>query len=61
MGFMAPNAGNDVTSLNSGETYEMRNNLVVRPFRTQHVIPSQVSFSILSSYVQFTVKYEIEC
>lgn len=29
----------------SGETYEIRNNLVVRPFRTQHVIPSQVSFN----------------
>jgi len=29
----------------SGETYEIRNNLVVRPFSTQHVIPSQVSFN----------------
>lgn len=58
---MALQVGDDVTSLNSGETYEMRNNLVVRPFRTQHSIPSQVNFIILSSYVQFTVKDEMDC
>lgn len=31
----------------SDETYELRNNLVVRPFRTHHAIPSQVCFTIL--------------
>lgn len=30
-----------------GETYELRNDLVVRPFKTHHVIPSQVSNYIL--------------
>lgn len=35
---------NDVQNFILGETYEIRNNLVVRPFKTQHVIPSQVSF-----------------
>lgn len=55
-GLIALDDGNDVSSLDSGETYEMRNNLVVRPFRTQHVIPSQVSFSMLLSYAQFTGK-----
>lgn len=38
--------GVDVDCLSSnvciGETYEMRNDLVVRPFKTYHVIPSQV-------------------
>ncbi|XP_039021844.1 tRNase Z TRZ2, chloroplastic-like [Hibiscus syriacus] len=29
----------------SGETYELRNDIVVRPFRTHHVIPSQVAFT----------------
>ncbi|RWR95112.1 ribonuclease Z, chloroplastic [Cinnamomum micranthum f. kanehirae] len=31
----------DLVALNVGETYEMRNDLVVRPFKTHHVIPSQ--------------------
>ncbi|RVX08396.1 tRNase Z TRZ2, chloroplastic [Vitis vinifera] len=32
----------DLVALDVGmETYEMRNNLVVRPFKTHHVIPSQ--------------------
>ncbi|EHA8591105.1 hypothetical protein COCNU_scaffold033573G000010 [Cocos nucifera] len=31
----------DLVALDVGETYEIRNDLVVRPFRTQHVIPSQ--------------------
>lgn len=41
--FISLHARNDVVAiLDSGETYEMRNNLVVRPFRTDHAIPSQV-------------------
>lgn len=32
-----------------GETYELRNNLVVRPFKTHHVIPSQVCCMMSSS------------
>ncbi|KAJ4982182.1 hypothetical protein NE237_033019 [Protea cynaroides] len=31
----------DLVALEVGETYEMRNDLVVRPFKTHHVIPSQ--------------------
>ncbi|KAG8640534.1 hypothetical protein MANES_13G064700v8 [Manihot esculenta] len=31
----------DLVALDVGETYELRNDIVVRPFRTQHVIPSQ--------------------
>nr|GMD84045.1 ribonuclease Z, chloroplastic [Ipomoea batatas]GMD90137.1 ribonuclease Z, chloroplastic [Ipomoea batatas] len=31
----------DLVALEIGETYELRNDLVVRPFRTHHVIPSQ--------------------
>ncbi|KAG6750119.1 hypothetical protein POTOM_047200 [Populus tomentosa] len=33
----------DLVALDVGETYELRNDVVVRPFRTQHVIPSQES------------------
>lgn len=32
----------DLVALEVGETYELRNDLVARPFRTNHVIPSQV-------------------
>ncbi|KAF9607770.1 hypothetical protein IFM89_000117 [Coptis chinensis] len=31
----------DLVPLDVGETYELRNDLVVRPFKTHHVIPSQ--------------------
>ncbi|KAI4340996.1 hypothetical protein MLD38_025778 [Melastoma candidum] len=31
----------DLIPLDIGETYELRNDLVVRPFQTNHVIPSQ--------------------
>ncbi|KAE9606209.1 hypothetical protein Lal_00025132 [Lupinus albus] len=31
----------ELVALDVGGTYEMQNDLVVRPFRTQHVIPSQ--------------------
>ncbi|KAG0463619.1 hypothetical protein HPP92_019183 [Vanilla planifolia] len=31
----------DLVALDVDETYEMRNDIVVRPFRTSHVIPSQ--------------------
>ncbi|KAL6999997.1 mitochondrial 3'-tRNA processing endonuclease Trz2 [Sarracenia purpurea var. burkii] len=42
----------DLVALDVGETYEMRNNLVVRPFRTHHVIPSQ-------GYVIYAVKKKL--
>ncbi|XP_039119953.1 tRNase Z TRZ1 [Dioscorea cayenensis subsp. rotundata] len=31
----------EIVALDIGDTYEIRNNLVVRPFKTHHVIPSQ--------------------
>ncbi|KAL5581758.1 hypothetical protein UlMin_014200 [Ulmus minor] len=43
----------DLVTLDVGETYEMRNNLVVRPFRTQHVIPSQ-------GYVIYSVRKKLK-
>ncbi|KAH7533408.1 hypothetical protein FEM48_Zijuj04G0127600 [Ziziphus jujuba var. spinosa] len=43
----------DLVPLDVGETYEMRNNLVVRPFRTQHVIPSQ-------GYVIYSVRKKLK-
>ncbi|KAF7831694.1 tRNase Z TRZ2, chloroplastic [Senna tora] len=43
----------ELVSLDVGETYELRNNLVVRPFRTQHVIPSQ-------GYVIYSVRKKLK-
>lgn len=43
-----------------GETYEIRNDLVVRPFRTRHVIPSQVSF-IRSFFLKNIVLIYLSC
>ncbi|CAL0315790.1 unnamed protein product [Lupinus luteus] len=43
----------DLVALDVGETYEMRNNLVVRPFRTQHVIPSQ-------GYVIYSIRKKLK-
>ncbi|KVI10655.1 hypothetical protein Ccrd_010943 [Cynara cardunculus var. scolymus] len=34
----------DLVALDVGETYELRNDLVVRPFKTHHVVPSQATF-----------------
>ncbi|GFY99111.1 metallo-hydrolase/oxidoreductase superfamily protein [Actinidia rufa] len=42
----------DLVALDIGETYEMRNNLVVRPFKTCHVIPSQ-------GYVIYSVRKKL--
>lgn len=42
----------DLVTLDVGETYEMRNNLVVRPFKTHHVIPSQ-------GYVIYSVRKKL--
>ncbi|KAK3038927.1 hypothetical protein RJ639_027555 [Escallonia herrerae] len=42
----------DLVALDVGETYEMRNDLVVRPFRTHHVIPSQ-------GYVIYSVRKKL--
>ncbi|ESW13672.1 hypothetical protein PHAVU_008G215900 [Phaseolus vulgaris] len=42
----------EVVALDVGETYEIRNNLVVRPFRTQHVIPSQ-------GYVVYSIRKKL--
>ncbi|KAI7734812.1 hypothetical protein M8C21_017785 [Ambrosia artemisiifolia] len=44
----------DLVALDVGETYELRNDLVVRPFKTYHVIPSQITDTILSPEVAFT-------
>ncbi|PON56095.1 Metallo-beta-lactamase [Trema orientale] len=43
----------DLVPLDIGETFEMRNNLVVRPFKTQHVIPSQ-------GYVIYSVRKKLK-
>lgn len=43
----------DLVALDVGETYEMRNNLVVRPFKTHHVIPSQ-------GYVIYSVRNKLK-
>lgn len=43
----------DLVALDVGETYEMRNNLVVRPFKTHHVIPSQ-------GYVIYSVRKKLK-
>ncbi|KAL3824283.1 hypothetical protein ACJIZ3_020312 [Penstemon smallii] len=42
----------DLVALDVGETYEMRNDLVVRPFKTHHVIPSQ-------GYVIYSVRKKL--
>ncbi|OIW02752.1 hypothetical protein TanjilG_29528 [Lupinus angustifolius] len=43
----------ELVALDAGETYEMQNNLVVRPFRTQHVIPSQ-------GYVIYSIRKKLK-
>ncbi|OIW04129.1 hypothetical protein TanjilG_00689 [Lupinus angustifolius] len=43
----------ELVALDVGETYEMRNNLVVRPFKTQHVIPSQ-------GYVIYSIRKKLK-
>lgn len=43
----------DLVALDVGETYELRNDVVVRPFRTQHVIPSQ-------GYVIYSVRKKLK-
>ncbi|PKI32555.1 hypothetical protein CRG98_047053 [Punica granatum] len=43
----------DLVALDVGETYELRNNLVVRPFKTHHVIPSQ-------GYVVYSVRKKLK-
>ncbi|KAL0372832.1 UNVERIFIED_CONTAM: tRNase Z TRZ2, chloroplastic [Sesamum calycinum] len=42
----------DLVALDVGETYEMRNDLVVRPFKTHHVITSQ-------GYVIYSVRKKL--
>ncbi|KAG6474366.1 hypothetical protein ZIOFF_068292 [Zingiber officinale] len=42
----------DLVALDVGETYEIRNDLVARPFRTHHVIPSQ-------GYVIYSVRNKL--
>ncbi|CAA6670149.1 unnamed protein product [Spirodela intermedia] len=43
----------DLVPLDVGETYEIRNDLVVRPFRTNHTIPSQ-------GYVVYSVRNKLK-
>lgn len=42
----------ELVALDVGETYEIRNDLVVRPFKTQHVIPSQ-------GYVVYSIRKKL--
>ncbi|GAB2220298.1 hypothetical protein Droror1_Dr00007942 [Drosera rotundifolia] len=44
----------EIVSVDVGETMELRNDLVVRPFKTHHAIPSQIVDVILSPEVAFT-------
>ncbi|KAK3184440.1 hypothetical protein Dsin_031726 [Dipteronia sinensis] len=44
----------DLVALDVGETYEWRNDIVVRPFKTHHVVPSHITVIILSPEVAFT-------
>ncbi|XWS75824.1 hypothetical protein CRYUN_Cryun01aG0125300 [Craigia yunnanensis] len=43
----------DLVALDVGETYELRNDIVVRPFRTHHVIPSQ-------GYVIYSIRKKLK-
>ncbi|KAJ8616900.1 hypothetical protein MRB53_013086 [Persea americana] len=43
----------DLVALDVGETYEIRNDLVVRPFKTHHVIPCQ-------GYVIYSVRKKLK-
>ncbi|MED6125148.1 mitochondrial 3'-tRNA processing endonuclease Trz2 [Stylosanthes scabra] len=43
----------DLVALDVGETFEIRNNLVVRPFKTNHVIPSQ-------GYVVYSIRKKLK-
>ncbi|KAL6143971.1 PREDICTED: ribonuclease Z, chloroplastic [Fragaria vesca subsp. vesca] len=43
----------ELVALDVDETYELRNNLVVRPFRTHHAIPSQ-------GYVLYSVRKKLK-
>ncbi|XP_071722713.1 tRNase Z TRZ2, chloroplastic [Rutidosis leptorrhynchoides] len=43
----------DVVPLEIGDTYELRNDIVVRPFKTSHVIPSQ-------GYVVYSVRKKLK-
>ncbi|KAI0501705.1 hypothetical protein KFK09_016650 [Dendrobium nobile] len=43
----------NLVALDVGETYEMRNDIVVRPFRTSHVIPSQ-------GYVIYSIRRKLK-
>ncbi|KAK9089791.1 hypothetical protein Scep_028873 [Stephania cephalantha] len=43
----------ELVALDIGETYELRNDLVVRPFKTNHVIPSQ-------GYVFYSVRKKLK-
>ncbi|XP_058745169.1 tRNase Z TRZ2, chloroplastic-like [Vicia villosa] len=42
----------ELVALDVGETYEIRNDLVVRPFKTHHVIPSQ-------GYVVYSIRKKL--
>ncbi|XP_057724950.1 tRNase Z TRZ2, chloroplastic [Arachis stenosperma] len=43
----------ELVALDVGETFEIRNNLVVRPFKTHHVIPSQ-------GYVVYSIRKKLK-
>ncbi|GAV62414.1 Lactamase_B_2 domain-containing protein [Cephalotus follicularis] len=43
----------ELVALDVGETYELRNDIVVQPFRTHHVIPSQ-------GYVLYSVRKKLK-
>ncbi|KAI4967576.1 hypothetical protein ZWY2020_024630 [Hordeum vulgare] len=44
----------ELVALDLGETYEIQNDLVARPFQTHHTVPSQITDTILYPEVAFT-------
>lgn len=44
----------ELIPLSVGDTYELRNDIVVRPFATHHVIPSQVLDDVVYTYCFFS-------
>lgn len=44
----------------SGETYEMQNDVVVRPFKTHHLIPSQVGWDLDIDVYQYAMSFNIK-
>ncbi|PWZ14349.1 tRNase Z TRZ2, chloroplastic [Zea mays] len=49
----------ELVALDLGETYEIRNDLVARPFQTYHTIPSQVLLLRASRHLFFVICHDL--